>query len=81
MSDVPDGKRRGERKVDVPHAPPNVLAELMARPAKNSQTITGIVPGPDGSKPTIQIPAAPVVVDVRRVGPMARADDSGIIQP
>jgi hypothetical protein len=77
---LPEGKRRDERKVPVPHVPPNVLAELMARPTKNTVEIQR-QPFPETRPVTrIEIPPAPVV-DVRTLGPMAERPDAGIIQP
>jgi hypothetical protein len=78
MSDVPGGKTAAERRVPVPHVP---LAELMSRPTKNTQVISGVVPDINAPRPAIEVPAAPTVVDVRTLGPMAEQRAAGVVGP
>lgn len=50
-------------------AAPNPLAELIRRPARNTQELSGEQPNISQPRPTIALDAAPVVVDVRSLGP------------
>jgi hypothetical protein len=71
MAETPGrGKAPAERKVDVPAAPTTTFAELASRPPRNSQEL-GTTPGPAVERTSIDLPAAPVVVDVRQLADRA----------
>lgn len=64
MAEPARGKSPRERHVQL-EAAPNPLAELLARPSKNSQEISAEVPNIEGRQRNrmAEIPAAPVVSD------------------
>jgi hypothetical protein len=75
MSDqLPEGKRRADRKVDVPAAPTNTLAELMSRPTKNTVEIQRQTFPETRPVTRIELDPAPII-DVRTLGPQVPRGD------
>ena len=63
--DMPDGKPRERRQVDIPASPPaSPLAGLMARPVRNLLELRP--PGPAAVQHHVQVPAVPPIEGTSR---------------